>query len=188
MLFEEAPGPSRVMELIRKITPLLWKSSPHSIRIPSSFSIVNNVFISWRSRRRTSLSPGLKPAVCENKISSASWGSSFSLSLTDWIPVKTPLLPLPTQLLLVHRHRLHLRAHTGCMRYQVRGAVMQGHAWQGDIFISGGGGAHRYSFLSSLPWLTRCCAKTRGSELWLRVCTLTCIISEALRWLKKTHL
>lgn len=174
MLFEEAPGPSRVMELIRKITPLLWKSSPHSIRIPSSFSIVNNVFISWRSRRRTSLSPGLKPAVCENKISSASWGSSFSLSLTDWIPVKTPLLPLPTQLLLVHRHRLHLRAHTGCMRYQVRGAVMQGHAWQGDIFISGGGELIVIlSFPASPGWL----AAVQRPEVLNSHCV--CVLSHA---------
>ena len=120
------------------------------------------MFICWRSRTRTSLSPGLKPAVCGNKISSVSWGSSFSLSLTDWIPVKTTPLPLPTQLLLVHRHRLHLRAHTGCMRYQVRTRVTRRH-----IYLRGGNLIVTLSFPAS-PWLTRCCAKTRGSELWLR--------------------
>lgn len=88
--------------------------------------------------------------VCVNMISSVRWGH-HSVLLTDWIPVKTSPLPLLTKLLLVRRHKLHLQAHTCCMRYQVGMQLCKGtrrHVYHGRE-------SHLYSFLSNLLRLQR---------------------------------
>ena len=124
------------------------------------------MFISWC----TSLFLGLRPSVCVRTWYQVRDGVIIQLLLTDWIPVKTRLLPLPTQLLLVRRHRLHLwAAHTRCMRYQVGVQLCKGTRDK-ETYLSPG-------WISSLffPFQpprvdSLLCAKTWGSELWLHVC------------------
>lgn len=103
-----------------------------------------------------------------------------SVPLTDWIPVKTLRLPLPAQLLVVRRHRLHLRHHACCMRYQVGVQLCKGRHDKETYLYQG---VNLIIILSKLLW-----SKRPGALNFDCLFTPTCIKSEALQRLKKPDL
>lgn len=96
--------------------------------------------------------------------------------LTGWIPVKAQLMLLP--------NTSAIGATTACSSWSSntlheasgRGAVMQGHAWRGDIFISGVHPPPPFFFFSFPGWLEA-----------LSFDCLYSLISEALQWLKSNY-
>lgn len=117
--------------------------------------------------------------VCVNIISSVRWGHhsvrADRLNLCENAAAASPntaATGATTPASSLSSHTLH--------EISGRGAVMQGRSWQGGIFILG---VSLMVVLSSPGWLA---SVQRPEDLnfdWVRV-----LLSEALKWLKKTHL